>query len=46
MTYYIDKVGDDEVVYLVTIYDKSEETSIDKADLLAIVHETLGNPFL
>ena len=41
VTYYIEQVGDEEVVYLVTIYDKSEEDSIDKADILAIVQETL-----
>lgn len=43
ITYYVEQVGDDEIVYLVTIYDKSEEASIDKADLLAIVHETLDD---
>ena len=41
ITYYIEQVGDDEVVYLVTIYDKSEEDNIDKADLLAIVQDAL-----
>lgn len=41
ITYYVERVGDDEVVYLVTIYDKSEEDSIDKDELLAIVQDTL-----
>ena len=44
ITYYIEQVGDDEVVYLVTIYDKSEEDSIDRADLLAIVQNALTDP--
>ena len=43
ITYYVEQIGDDEVVYLVTIYDKSEEVNIDKADLLTIVQEALGN---
>jgi hypothetical protein len=46
ITYYVEQVGDEEIVYLVTIYDKSEDDSVDKADLLAIVQETLGNLFL
>ena len=31
------------MIYLVTIYDKSEEVNIDKADLLTIVQEALDN---
>lgn len=42
ITYYVEQVGNDEVVYLVTIYNKSEEDSIDKADLLAIVQEAFA----
>jgi hypothetical protein len=42
VTYYIEQVGDDEIIYLVTIYDKSEEDSVTKADLLAIVEEALN----
>lgn len=41
ITYYIEKNGDDEVIYLVTIYDKSEEDSIDKTDLQKIVKDEL-----
>lgn len=41
VTYYIEQVGDEEIVYLVTIYDKSEDDSIAKTDLLAIVKEAL-----
>ncbi len=41
ITYYVEQVGDDEIVYLVTIYDKSEGDSIDKAELLTIVQESL-----
>lgn len=41
VTYYVDQVGDEEIVYLVTIYDKSEEGSIAKTDLIDIVQEAL-----
>lgn len=41
VTYYVEQVGDEENVYLVTIYDKSEEASIAKTDLLMIVQEAL-----
>jgi hypothetical protein len=42
VTYYVEQVGDDEIVYLVTIYDKSEEVNIKKTDLLTIVQDALG----
>lgn len=42
ITYYVEATADGEIVYLVTIYDKSEEASIDKADLLAQVQRGLG----
>ena len=42
VTYYIEQVGDEEIIYLVTIYDKSEEDNILKDDLLAIVNDAFG----
>ena len=42
VTYYIEQVGDEEIIYLVTIYDKSEQDSITKDDLLAIVDDAFG----
>ncbi len=45
VTYYVEQTGDDETVYLVTIYDKSEEDSITKADLLAFVKEAFESEF-
>ena len=42
VTYYIEQVGDEEVIYLVTIYDKSEEDNITKDDLLSIVDDAFG----
>jgi hypothetical protein len=41
VTYYIEQKGDSETVYLVTIYDKSEESSIDKKELLKILKKEL-----
>lgn len=41
VTYYVEQVGEEETIYLVTIYDKSEEDSIAKTDLLTIVQEEL-----
>lgn len=41
VTYYVEQIGDEEVVYLVTIYDKSEDDSFDKEILLAIVQDAL-----
>lgn len=41
VTYYVEQIGDEETVYLVTIYDKSEEDSITKADLLVLVKQAL-----
>ncbi len=37
ITYYIEKHEEVEVVYLVTIYDKSEEENITKNELLKII---------
>lgn len=42
VTYYIEQVGDEEIVYLVTIYDKSEQENITKDDLLAIIDDAFG----
>ena len=42
ITYYVEEIDDLEVVYLVTIYDKSEEDSIKKSDLVKIVESFLG----
>lgn len=39
VTYYIEQTGSDETIYLVTIYDKSEDDSIAKADLLTILKQ-------
>ena len=42
VTYYVElTAAGDEVVYLVTIYDKSEEATIPKADLLALLGREL-----
>lgn len=41
VTYYVEQVGNEEIVYLVTIYDKSEEGNVAKADLVTIVQEAL-----
>ena len=41
ITYYIEEIDDLEIVYLVTIYDKSEEDSIKKSDLVKIVESFL-----
>jgi hypothetical protein len=43
VTYYVEQIGDEQTVYLVTIYDKSEEDSIDKDDLLTIVQAALAD---
>ncbi len=37
ITYYIEQQQETEIVYLVTIYDKSEEENITKQELLKIV---------
>lgn len=37
ITYYIEKTDDCEIVYLVTIYDKSEEDSVKKSDLIKMI---------
>jgi hypothetical protein len=42
ITYYIEKIGEDEIVYLVTIYDKSEFSTIQKNDLMKIIQDALG----
>jgi hypothetical protein len=39
VTYYVEQIGDEETVYLVTIYDKSEEDTVTKADLLTLVKQ-------
>lgn len=41
VAYYVEQVGDEEVVYLVTIYDKSEDASMDREFLLEIVQYAL-----
>lgn len=42
ITYYIEQKDDTETIYLVTIYDKSEESSIDKKELMKILEDALG----
>jgi hypothetical protein len=42
ISYYIEQTNETETIYLVTIYDKSEESSIDKEDLLKIIKKDLG----
>lgn len=37
ITYLVQETAEGTDVYLVTMYDKSEEDNIDKADLLALV---------
>ncbi len=41
ITYYIEQKGNTETIYLVTIYDKSEDESIDKKELLKILKNEL-----
>ena len=43
VTYYVEQVGDEEVVYLVTIYDKSEEDNIRREELLDIVKDAFDD---
>lgn len=42
ITYFVDQSSEDEIVYLVTIYDKSEYANIAKKELLKIIMEELG----
>ncbi len=42
ITYYIETKGDIETVYLVSIYDKSEFSSISKNELLKVIENELG----
>ena len=42
ITYFVDESKNDQTVYLVTIYDKSEQSTIVKKDLLKIVTTELG----
>jgi len=37
VTYFVDEAETEQTIYLVTIYDKSEESSIDKKELLKII---------
>ena len=41
ITYYAEQTVEGEVVYLVTIYDKSEEASVRKDDLLRLLGSEL-----
>jgi len=41
ITYYVEQTAEGEIVYLVTIYDKSEEASIAKEDLLKLLRQGL-----
>lgn len=43
VTYYVEQLGDEEVVYLVTIYDKSEEDDIRKEALLGMVKDAFDD---
>lgn len=42
ITYYLQKTEEGEIVYLVTIYDKSEEAAISKTELKEILARHLG----
>lgn len=42
ITYFVAQTAEGEVVYLVTIYDKSEENSMDKDVLLSQLRRELG----
>lgn len=37
ITYYLEQTPDGETLYLVTIYDKSEESSVKKGSLIKLV---------
>jgi hypothetical protein len=41
ITYYLHKTADKETLYLVTLYDKSEEASISKSELEKLVRDYL-----
>lgn len=41
ITYYVEQTVEGETVYLVTIYDKSEDDSIGKDELLTLVRREL-----
>lgn len=41
ITYYVEQTADGETIYLVTIYDKSEATSITKEQLLKLLTQEL-----
>lgn len=42
ITYYIQPLETGHIVYLVTIYDKSEESSISKEELQELIKRNLG----
>ncbi len=41
ITYYVEQTVDGEIVYLVTIYDKSEAASITKEELVKLLQQEL-----
>ena len=41
ITYYVEQTADGEIVYLITIYDKSEAASITKEELLKLLRQEL-----
>ncbi len=41
ITYYVEQTADGEIVYLVTIYDKSEAASITKDELVKLLQQEL-----
>lgn len=41
ITYYVEQTAEGETVYPVTIYDKSEEASITKEELLKLLRQEL-----
>ncbi|WP_428657355.1 type II toxin-antitoxin system RelE/ParE family toxin [Runella sp.] len=41
ITYYIEKKTDIEIVYLISIYDKSEFSTIEKNELMKIIKDAL-----
>jgi hypothetical protein len=42
ITYYVVEFKKESTVYLVTIYDKSEESSVSKDNLLKVIKSALG----
>ncbi|MFN8347293.1 MAG: type II toxin-antitoxin system RelE/ParE family toxin [Spirosomataceae bacterium] len=41
ITYYVEQIRNDKIVYLVTIYDKSEFSTVQKSDLMKLIKDAL-----